>query len=103
MAPFNAKFFCIHVENEDDNSVKIQKMNELQEVIRKDYSNYTIDLQLIKNEDMINGIMDFVNENSIQIISFTNPKRSMIYRLLSSSNLKRMIQQSNVPMFIFHS
>jgi hypothetical protein len=78
-------------------------MNELNEIIKKDYSNYSIDLQLIKNEDMINGIMDFVKENGIQIISFTNPKRSMIYRLLSSNNLKRMIQQSRVPMFIFHS
>jgi hypothetical protein len=78
-------------------------MHELQEVIDQDYSNYSIDLRLIKHEDMINGIMDFVKEENIHIISFTNPRRSMIYRLLSPNNLKRMIQQSTVPMFIFRS
>lgn len=103
MAPFKVKFFCIHVENEDDNTMKVEKMHELQEIINKDYSNYSIDLRLIKHEDMIDGIMEFVKEENIHIISFTNPKRSMIYRLLSPNNLKRMIQQSNVPMFIFRS
>jgi len=103
MAPFKVKYFCIHVENEDDNVLKVQKMHELQEVIKKDYRNYSIDLRLIKNEDMINGIMDFVKEENIHIISFTNPRRSMIYRLLSPNNLKRMVQQSTIPMFIFRS
>lgn len=103
MAPFKVKYFCIHVDNEDDNILKVQKMHELQEVIEQDYSNYSIDFQLIKNEDMINGIMDFVKEENIHIISFTNPRRSMIYRLLSPNNLKRMIQQTAIPMFIFRS
>jgi hypothetical protein len=73
MTPFNVKFFCIHVENDDDNLLKLQKMHELQEVISKDYSNYSIDLRLIKNDDMINGIMEFVEKENIHIISFTNP------------------------------
>jgi len=103
MAPFHVKYFCIHVENDDDNSLKVKKMNELQEVINNDYTNYRIDLRLIKNDDMINGIMDFIEEENIHIISFTNPRRSMIYRLLSPNNLKRIIQQSKVPMFIFRS
>ena len=103
MAPFKVKYFCIHVENDDDNVIKVQKMHELQEVIKRDYDNYSIDLQLIKNPDMINGIMDFVKENNIHIISFTNPRRSMIYRLLSPNNLKRMVQQTTIPMFIFRS
>ncbi len=103
MAPFKVKFFCIHVENEDDNTLKMEKMHELQQIINQDYSSYSIDLRLIKNEDMINGIMEFVNEENIHIVSFTNPRRSMIYRLLSPNNLKRMIQQSKVPMFIFRS
>ncbi|UCG27642.1 MAG: universal stress protein [Bacteroidales bacterium] len=103
MAPFNVEFSCIHVENEDDNTLKVQKMHELQEVIDRDYGNYSIKLRLIKNEDMINGIMEFVEKENIHIISFTNPRRSMIYRLLSPNNLKRMILESKVPMFIFHT
>jgi len=103
MAPFKVKFSCIHVENEDDNTLKVQKMHELQEVIERDYSNYSIQLRLIKNEDMINGIIEFVEKENIHIISFTSPKRSMIYRLLSPNNLKRMILQSKVPMLIFHT
>lgn len=103
MAPFRVKYYCIHVENEDDNVLKVQKMHELQEVIDQDYSDYSIDLRLIKHDDMITGLMEFAREENIHIISFTNPRRSMIYRLLSPNNLKRMIQQSSIPMFIFRS
>jgi nucleotide-binding universal stress UspA family protein len=103
LAPFKVKYYCIHVEQKDKHEVKIQKMNELREIIKKDYSNYNVKLMLISNEDMIAGIQDFVRDNDINVISFTAPRRSMIYRLLSPNNLKIMIRQSRVPLLVFHT
>lgn len=103
LAPFKVRFFCIHVGTDDENAIKVKKMDELNEVLRQDYKNYSIELRLIKNDDMINGIMEFSQKNDIQMISFTNPRKSMIYRLLSPNNLKRMIHRSKIPMFIFRT
>ena len=101
LAPFNAKYYCIHVENRDEEAIKEQKMEELKKLTEKDYSNYDVDWFLIKNRDVINGIQSFVEQNDIKLVSFTSPKRSMIYRLLNPNNLKRMMKQIKIPMFIF--
>jgi len=100
-APFNVKYYCIHVENRDEEALKEQKMEELRKLTEKDYSNYDVDWLLIKNRDVINGIQSFVEHNDIKLVSFTAPKRSMIYRLLNPNNLKRMMKQIKTPMFIF--
>lgn len=101
LAPFNVKYYCIHVENRDEEVIKEQKMEELKKITEKDYSNYDVDWLLIKNKDVINGIQSFVEQNDIKLVSFTAPKRSMIYRLLNPNNLKRMMKQIKIPMFIF--
>lgn len=101
LAPFNVKYYCIHVENRDEEAIKEQKMEELKKLTEKDYSNYDVDWFLIKNKDVINGIQSFVEQNDIKLVSFTSPKRSMIYRLLNPNNLKRMMKQIKIPMFIF--
>jgi len=101
LAPFNVKYYCIHVENRDEEVIKEQKMEELKKLTEKDYRNYNVDWFLIKNRDVINGIQSFVEQNDIKLVSFTSPKRSMIYRLLNPGNLKRMMKQIKIPMFIF--
>ena len=101
LAPFNVKYYCIHVENKDEEALKEQKMEELRKLTEKDYSNYDVDWLLVKNKDVINGIQSFVEQNDIKLVSFTAPKRSMIYRLLNPNNLKRMMKQIKTPMFIF--
>jgi nucleotide-binding universal stress UspA family protein len=103
LAPFNVKYYCIHVENKDEEVLKEQKMEELKNLTEKEYSAYDVDWLLIKNRDVINGIQAFVEQNDIKLVSFTAPKRSMIYRLLNPNNLKRMMKQIKIPMFIFRS
>ena len=101
LAPFIVKYYCIHVENRDEEALKEQKMEELKKLTKKEYSTYNVDWLLIKNRDVINGIQIFVEQNDIKLVSFTSPKRSMIYRLLNPNNLKRMMKQIKTPMFIF--
>ena len=101
LAPFNVKYYCIHVENRDEEALKEQKMEELKKLTEKEYSTYNVDWLLIKNRDVINGIQIFVEQNDIKLVSFTSPKRSMIYRFLNPNNLKRMMKQIKTSMFIF--
>lgn len=101
LKPFNIKYYCIHVEIRDEEAIKERKLEELKEFTEKEYSDYDVNWLLIKNPDVIDGIQNFVENNDIKLVSFTSPKRSMIYRLLNPNNLKRMMKQIKVPMFIF--
>ena len=98
---FNVKIYCIHIENEKDNTVQKNKMVELNKRISIEYSNYDVEFHLVKSDDFIEAVHQFADEKKADMISFTSPKRTMIYKLLNPDNLKRMIEESNHPLLIF--
>jgi nucleotide-binding universal stress UspA family protein len=98
---FKVKIYCVHIENEEDNTVKKNKMVELNKLISIEYSNYDVEFHLIKSDDFIGAVHKFAEEKKANMISFTSPKRTMIYKLLNPDSLKRMIAESKNPLLIF--
>lgn len=97
----DVKIFCIHIETEEPKPWKETKMNELNDHLAKEYNNVDVECHLIESEDLLKGMQEFIDENQIDIISFTSPKRSIFYKLLNPNNLKKMVYQSKIPMLIF--
>jgi hypothetical protein len=49
------------------------------------------------NDNVVNGINDFVSETGSEIIAIIPHKHNVFYRLLNLSNTKKMIFHSSVP------
>ncbi len=102
LKPFNVKLECVHIETDEKNPWKEMQLFKLESYLNQNYEE-DIKCHIIKNDDLFAGIQEYVDKMNIDIISFTSPKRSIVYKLLYPNNLKKMIYQSKIPLLIFHS
>ncbi len=102
LKPFKVKLECVHIETDEKNPWKEMQLFKLESYLNQNYEE-DIKCHIIKNDDLFAGIQDYVDKMNIDIISFTSPKRSIVYKLLYPNNLKKMVYQSKIPLLIFHS
>lgn len=101
--PFKVHFDCIHIESSESHPWKEMQMFKLESYLGKTYPTIPIRCHLINHSNLLEGIQEFIDKSDIDIISFTSPKRSILYKLVFPNNLKKMIYQSKIPLLIFHS
>ncbi len=102
LKPFKIKLECVHIETDEKNPWKEMQLFKLESYLDQNYEE-EIKCHIIKNDDLFAGVQEYVDKMNIDIISFTSPKRSIVYKLLYPNNLKKMIYQSKIPLLIFHS
>lgn len=100
VSSFDAKIYCIHIDTENRIADNKRKMDELNQYFNKKAID-NVECYLIESDDIFFGIDDFINENHIDILSFTTPRKSIFERLLKPNNLKKMLFQSTIPMLVF--
>jgi nucleotide-binding universal stress UspA family protein len=103
LKPFNANFDCVHIETNETQPWQEMQMFKLESQLNKNQPNIAIKCHLIPGKNLLKGIQEFVDKNNIDIISFTSPKRGILYKLFFPNNLKKMVYQSKIPLLIFHS
>jgi len=101
--PFKVNFDCIHIESNESHPWKEMQMFKLESYLGKNYPSVPIKCHLINHPNLLEGIQEFIDKSDVDIISFTSPKRSILYKLVFPNNLKKMIYQSKIPLLIFHS
>ena len=100
LCTFETKIHCIHIEAESDSFSK-EKMNELNEMLENNYSDKNIQCDLFEHKDLLRGFEDFIKAKEINILSFSSPKRNIIYKIFNTNKLKKMVSASKIPMLIF--
>ena len=100
LEPFEKKIHCIHIDAEND-PLKKDKMKELNEMVKKNYSEANIQCDLFDSKDLLNGFETFINDKNIHIVSFSSPKRKLMYKIFNSNKLKKMVSVSKIPLLIF--
>ncbi len=100
LSPFSAKVYCVHIETTD--AIKKEKMDILQSRISNEYSNYDIECVLTHSKDLVTGIQEFINKNSVDLISFTSPRKNAFQRLFQPDHLNKIFFYTNVPLLIFN-
>jgi len=100
---FSVNIYCVHVEASENLEISKSKMDELNAHVAAHYGQHHIEFHLIRHEDFIQGLHEFAHSMGANIISFTSPKRSMIYKMLNPDNLKRVIRESRLPLLIFRA
>jgi nucleotide-binding universal stress UspA family protein len=103
LKPFNTHFDCVHIETNEAQPWHEMQMFKLESQLIKNHPQLEIKCHIIQGKNLLQGIQDFVVKKNTDIISFTSPRRSTLYKMFSPNNLKKMVYQSKKPLLIFHS
>jgi nucleotide-binding universal stress UspA family protein len=102
LRPFDTHFDCVHIELNKEQAVSEMQMFNLESHLSKEHPEIAIKCHVIPGNNLLKGIQNFVDRSGTDIISFITPKRSTFYKLFYPNNLKKMVYQSKIPLFIFH-
>ena len=102
MEHFNKQITCIHIDTAD-NPVDFERMDELNEFFKKEYSQHQLMCRLIVDENVYHGIKDYADKNDINLLSFTTRKQGIFKKLFRGSLFKKILQEANLPILIFPS
>ncbi len=97
---FNKNIYCVHIDLNDDAKRK-EKINELNTMLQKEYSQHNIRCELFESKSITKGINDFVIKNDIDIISLSKVKRSAFYRMFHTDLVEKLLTVETVPILIF--
>lgn len=100
VSPYQTKIHCIHLDVNSD-PLKQAKVDELNEVLAREYSSQSIKCKLLESTDIIKGFDNFIKENNIDLLSFSSPRRTLFYKIFHENTLKKLVTSSMVPMLIF--
>ena len=79
-------------------------MDGLKEYFRKTYEEIDVHCELLSGKDnILNAIDEYINNNTINIISLTTRKRNLLEKVIKPSHSHRLFYQSNIPFMVFHS
>ena len=100
LQPFEKEIHCVHI-NLHDNPHHKEKAAELNKLMAKEYGEHNIQCVLFESENIIKGFNDFVEKNSIDIISFSKMKRSAFYKMFHPSLLQKLVSGGGeIPVLI---
>lgn len=97
---FDKKIHCVHIDLHDDPHHQ-EKVDELNKMLEKEYSQYHIECKLFESKNIVKGFDDYVEKNDIDIISISKVKHSTIYKLFHTDLLEKLIATEKVPILIF--
>ena len=92
-----AKVSCLHIENDDDPSDIEEKINEWKML----YKNENVDFFNIAGDHIEQTILDFIENQHVDMVAMLKHKRSFFESLFHSSLTKKMTYHSNVPIMVF--
>lgn len=100
LQPFDKQIHCIHIYSHDEPNHQ-EKVEQLNKMLEKEYSDYNIQCQLFESSDVVKGFSDFVEKNNIDLISLSKQKRSTFYKMFHTNILGKLLTNEKVPMLIF--
>ncbi len=102
LKPYDKKIHCIHIDKDlEQNNYKEEKLNNLNKFIKTNFPTEDVECNMLKNSNLLKAFESFIEEKNIDIISFSSPKRSIIYKIFNPNNLKKMVLSSKNTMLIF--
>jgi nucleotide-binding universal stress UspA family protein len=102
VAAFDKRITCVHIDTAHNPS-KQERMDELNKILQKEYSQQQISCRLIEDEDVYHGIHSFAEQHGINLLSFTTQKRGIFEKLFRPNLFRKILQESNLPILIFPS
>jgi nucleotide-binding universal stress UspA family protein len=99
--PFNAKIFCVHAALEESHLFDEVQMKRIRSYLFDTMDEYNIECGLLETMDIQQGLEDFIEERSIDVLAVTKQKRNFFTRLFKPSMTKKFLFQTHVPLLVF--
>ena len=100
--PLDTKITCIHIDTARNPAIH-ERMDELNNQVKKEYDQHDIQCLLIEDVDVFHGIKDFADSYQVNLLSFTVQKRRIFEKLFKPNLFKKIMQESNIPILLFPS
>lgn len=97
---YDIKVFMTHIEDKATDKWTVIKLEGIQSYFEKQYPNISIDYKLISGQDTIGLLEEFVQEEKIDLIALTTAKRNIFSRMFKPSVSRKMLFQTDTPLFV---
>ena len=97
-------YFCvslIHLADVKDTWNEI-KLGGIKEYFQKQYPQLDIYYDVVKNDDFLNSLDNYIKTNQIDIITLTSYKRNIFSRLFNPGIARKMIFHSDTPLLVIY-
>ncbi len=97
----NLTVHFVYLSPSKDNTWDEIKLAGIKEYFMKQYSNLSINYKVIKGENVLEKLDEYIQKEKIDAISLTNKRRNVFSRLFNPSMARRMLFHNDTPLIIF--
>jgi hypothetical protein len=97
---FKKEISCVHIHTDPGAGYK-EKVDGLNAMLARNYAGQQIRCALYESDKVAEGFHSFAEKNRIDIISFSNVRRSAFYKLFHTNLMGRIVRTERVPLLIF--
>lgn len=101
LKPFEFSVSLIHLSDVQDTWNEI-KLGGIKEYFQKQYPLLDISYNVVKNDDFLNSLDNYIKSNHIDIIALTSYKRNIFSRLFNPGIARKMIFHSDTPLLVIY-
>lgn len=99
-AIFDSEITLLHIIEGSKNTEELNK-NEFSKI--KETAGYDkIRLELVKEENVLEGINDFISTNKVDVLAMAIKKRSLLDKIFNRSLTKKMAFHTKIPLLALH-
>ena len=100
--PLDVKISLLHLADEKDTWDEI-KLGGIKEYFKKQYPSIDLKYDIIKNDDLLENLEEYIKQNKIDMITLASYKRNIFSRLFNPSIARKMIFHADTPMLVIHT
>jgi len=97
---YDAQITLLHIIEGSDNTEEMNK--EEFEKLKQNVNYEKINLQLVKEENVLEGINDYINSNIVDVLAMAIRKRTLLDKIFNRSLTKKMAYHTKIPLLAVH-
>ncbi|MDQ3018966.1 MAG: universal stress protein [Bacteroidota bacterium] len=97
---FDSEITLLHIIDSESNTVELNQQEF--EKIKKTVTYSKIRLELVKEENVLEGINDYINSNDVDILAMAVRKKTLLDKIFSRNLTKKMAYHTKVPLLALH-
>jgi len=97
---YDSDITLLHIIESSSNTAELNKQEF--EKIKQSVSYSKIRLELVKEENILEGINDYVNSNNVDMLVMAVKKKSLLDKIFSRSLTKKMAYHTKIPLLALH-
>jgi len=94
---FAVSFIHLSTDNDAWNEIKLAGIKDY---FQKQYSKLELYYNVVKEDNILSNLDNYVKEENIDVICITNYKRNIFARLFNPSIARKMIFHANTPILV---